>query len=312
MPRRAGWRNVAGERQNLSARQLLDATRPLVIGHRGGCQLAPENTIPSFQLALAAGADLVELDCRPSRDGVLMVIHDEELDRTTDAVRRWGGKHIRVDSKTAAEIQSLDAGGWFDPKFAGAKIPRLSEALDVIQTRGITLIERKAGDAAAGVKLLREKKLASRVVVISFDWSCLRAFHELEPKLVLGALGPPELLSDGSKPSRFSRMLNAAHLDELQNTGAQVVVWNRQVSRQTVQLAHERGLKVWIYTINTPALATRLLDLGVDGLISNHPALIGKHWRCETRDRTWHDPARFRLARDLCFGTERGPLEFTL
>jgi len=262
--------------KTLSVRQLLGAKRPLVIGHRGCCQLAPENTIPSFQLALAADADLVELDYRPCRDGVLIVIHDEELDRTTDAIRRWGGKHIRVDSKTAAEIQSLDAGSWFDPKFAGSKVPRLNEALDVIQTRGVTLIERKAGDAAVCARLLRDRQLVNHVVVLAFDWSYLRALHELEPKLVLGALGPPELLSDGRKPSRFSRKLSAARLDELQETGARVVVWNRQVSRQTVQSAHKRGLKVWIYTINDPALANRLLDLGVDGLISNHPALIGK------------------------------------
>ena len=219
---------------------------------------------------------MVELDCRPSRDGALLVIHDDELDRTTDAIRRWGGQHIRVDSKTAAEIQSLDAGSWFDPKFAGAKVPLLSEALDVIQTRGITLIEHKAGDAAACARLLRGQRLINDVVVLAFDWSCLRAFHELEPKLVLGALGPPGWLSDGGKPSRFSRKLSAAHLDELQKTGASVVVWNRQVTWQTVRLAHERGLKVWIYTINEPALANRLLDLGVDGLISNHPALIRK------------------------------------
>jgi glycerophosphoryl diester phosphodiesterase len=255
---------------------LLASRRPLVIGHRGCCQFAPENTIPSFKLAIEAGADLVELDCRPSQDGALMVIHDDELDRTTDANKRWGRQRIRVDSKSAAEIQSLDAGSWFDVKFAGAKIPRLSESLDVIQTGSVALIERKAGGAAACVELLRAKKLISRVVVISFDWSYLRAFHELEPKQVLGALGPPGLLSNGRKPSGLSRKLSAARLDELQKTGARVVVWNRQVSRKTVQLAHERGLKVWIYTINEPALANRLLDIGVDGLISNNPSLIGK------------------------------------
>ena len=82
---------------------------------------------------MEAGADLVELDYRHSRDGELIVIHDDKLNRTTDAQEHWGRKHIRVDSKTAAEIQSLDAGSWFHPKFAGTTVPILTEALDVIQ-----------------------------------------------------------------------------------------------------------------------------------------------------------------------------------
>src|SRR5882724_11999658 len=91
---------------NLPALNLLSCKRPLVIGHRGYCQFAPENTLPSFQLALAAGADLVELDYYHSKDGQLIVIHDPDLDRNTDATNRWGGKKIKVESKTAAELQS--------------------------------------------------------------------------------------------------------------------------------------------------------------------------------------------------------------
>jgi glycerophosphoryl diester phosphodiesterase len=259
---------------SLAAVKLLAGQKPLIIGHRGCCQFAPENTIPSFKLALEAGADLVELDYRHSKDGALMVIHDEELDRTTNAKERWGRKHIRVDSKTAAEIQSLDAGSWFHPKFAGAKVPLLTEALGVIQRGAVPLIERKAGDAQACAKLLRVKNLINRVVVISFDWKYLRAFHELEPRQVLGALGPPSLLSNGKKPSAFSKKINAARLDDLAKFGVRIVVWNRQVSADAVRLAHRRGLKVWVYTVNDPVLAKRLLDLGVDGIITNNPSLI--------------------------------------
>src|SRR6516165_3353371 len=99
---------------NLPALNLITAKRPLVIGHRGYPQLAPENTLPSFKLAMAAGADLVELDYHHTKDGKLIVIHDSALDRTTDAANRWSQKRIKVSSKTAAEIQSLDAGSWFD------------------------------------------------------------------------------------------------------------------------------------------------------------------------------------------------------
>jgi glycerophosphoryl diester phosphodiesterase len=261
---------------NPPALKLLASQRPLVIAHRGYSQFAPENTLPSFKLAMAAGADMVELDYYPTLDGKLIVIHDHNLDRTTDATARWAGTNINVEAKTAAELQSLDAGSWFDRKYAGTRIPLLAEALDTIQAGNITLIERKAGAPADCLKLLREKELINRVVVQSFDWEYLRAFHEQEPEQVLGALGPPERLAGGQKASKTPKELTASWLDELQKTGAQVAVWSDKVSAEAVRLAHQRGLKVWVYTINDPDLANSLLDMGVDGLITNNTSLI---WR---------------------------------
>jgi glycerophosphoryl diester phosphodiesterase len=261
---------------NVSALNLIASKRPLVIGHRGYCQFAPENTLPSFKLAMAAGADLVELDYHRTKDGKLIVIHDSELDRTTDATNRWPQNRIKIVSRTAAEIQSLDAGSWFDAKYAGIKIPLLAEALDTIQQGSVTLIERKDGDPAECIKLLRNKDLINKVMVQAFDWEYLREFHELEPQQVLGALGPPTLLPDGKKPSGRGKELSAAWLDDLQKTGAKVAVWNQQVSKESVQLAHKRGLKVWVYTINDSDLANRLLDMGVDGLVTNNTSLMWK------------------------------------
>lgn len=257
------------------AEQLLALDRPLVIAHRGFSAVAPENTLPAFQLAFAAGADLVELDYHHTKDGVPLVIHDAELDRTTDAVARWGGERIRLDSKTVDELRGLDAGRWFDPQFAGTRLPRLTEALDCIQAGGVTLIERKAGDAATLVQLLRERDLINQVVVQSFDWAYLREFHALEPRQVLGALGPPSA-RDGRRLTDAEKRLSPAWIDEALQTGARVVVWNRQVDRAAIAHAHRRGSKVWVYTINEPALAETLLDLGIDGIITDNPALL---WR---------------------------------
>jgi len=258
------------------AQKLLARYRPLVIGHRGFCQVAPENTLPSFELALAAGADLIELDCRQTRDGVLIVIHDHELDRTTDARRRWRKRHIKVESRTALEIQDLDAGSWFDTRFAGARVPFLGEALELIQKSSLALIERKSGEPARLAALLRQRQLINKVFVQSFDWAFLKAFHELAPEQVLGALGPPKFLSNGRKPAAIFRQLNSGSLRELQKTGAQVAVWNQQVNGRAIQLAHQRGLSVWVYTVNTERRANRLLKMGADGLISDNPSLI---WR---------------------------------
>jgi len=259
------------------ALKLLASQRPLVIGHRGYCAVAPENTLPSFALALANGADLVELDYHHSRDGVPMAIHDDTLDRTTDARKKWKRRNIPVEQTTAAETQTLDAGSWFGRTYAGAKVPLLTEALSAICDHGkVALIEHKSGDAATCVRLLRERKLINRVVIISFDWSYLRAFHDLEPSQVLGALGPPTHLVNGRKPGRRKKPLSAEWLDDLATTGAKLAVWNRRVSKTAVSHAHDRGLKVWIYTVNSPGLARQLLACGVDGLITNHPPLIRK------------------------------------
>jgi len=271
-----GTLDMNASETNPPALKLLASQRPLVIAHRGYSQFAPENTLPSFKMAMAAGADMVELDYYPTLDGKLIVIHDHYLDRTTDATNHWAETNINVEAKTAAELQSLDAGSWFDRKYAGTHIPLLAEALDTIQAGSVTLIERKGGAPADCLKLLREKGLINRVIVQSFDWEYIRAFHEQEPEQVLGALGPPERLAGGEKAPKTPKELTAAWLDELQKTGAQVAVWSDRVSADAVRLAHQRGLKVWVYTINDPDLANNLLDMGVDGLITNNTSLI---WR---------------------------------
>jgi glycerophosphoryl diester phosphodiesterase len=252
-----------------SAERLLAAGRPLVIGHRGYCAIAPENTLPSFKLALEAGADLVELDYQHSKDGVPMVIHDPILDRTTNARKKWKRRRIKVSQRTAAEMQTLDAGSWFDAKFAGAKVPTLGEALDFICGNGaVPLIERKSGDAQTLATLLRERGLINKVIVIAFDWKFLREFHRLEPDQVLGALGPPARLSNGRRPIHPRRRLKS-RLKDLEKTGARIAVWNKNVSKADVQSAHNGDVKVWIYTVDTGNLARQLLRRGADAIISN-------------------------------------------
>jgi glycerophosphoryl diester phosphodiesterase len=252
---------------------LLTLQRPVVIAHRGYSHWAPENTLPAFKLAKVAGADLVELDYHHTKDGVLIVIHDGELDRTTDAVARWGGKEIRVASKTLAELRTLDAGQWFDANYTGTRLPTLAEALELIQDGNVTVIERKAGDAATCVKLLRERNLINHVVVQSFDWKYLKEFHQQEPRQILGALGPPGSRG-GKKLEDAAKTLDKSWVDEGRQTGARVVVWNRQITRESVAYAHKRGMKVWVYTIDDPTLAQSLRELGADGIISNDPSVI--------------------------------------
>ena len=257
------------------AESLLASERPLVIAHRGYSASAPENTLPAFEMALASGADLVELDYHHSQDGTLVVLHDYTLDRTTDATNRWPGTKLKVTDYKLSQLRELEAGLWFRHPQRGVRVPTLGESLDVIQRSGVTLIERKAGEAESCVKLLRERGLVNRVVVQAFDWDYLRAFKQLEPRQILGALGPPST-RNGRKLSESEKPLNAAWLDEIKSIGAQAAVWNKMVDAAAVKAAHERGLKVWVYTINDTATAHQLLGAGVDGIITDNPAIIWK------------------------------------
>lgn len=256
------------------ASELISTPRPLVIAHRGWSGIAPENTLPAFELALRAGADLVELDYHHSADGVPVVIHDSTLGRTTDAVARATKDNLHVAAWTLGELKQLDAGAWFHARFGGTPLPTLAEALELVRARGLTLIERKAGDAATLAALLRERDLVNRVVVQSFDWDYLRALRTELPDQVLGALGPRGRPDRPLTPEE--RVLSATHLDEIAAIGAQVAVWSRHLTRDSMAAARARGLKVWVYTINDPAVMRELIELGVDGIITDEPA---RAWR---------------------------------
>jgi len=244
-----------------------------IIGHRGYPEKAPENTLPSFARAIEAGADMIELDAQVSRDGVPMVIHDDTLSRTTNARRIWPRRHVRVSDCKAVELGKLDAGRWFGPEFAGTRISTLAEALEFIRRRGsVALVERKSGAPKIYTELLGPE--AADVVLMSFDWKFLREFHDLAPGIAIGALGPPSHLVNGRKPRRRFRRLSRRWLEDLAGTGASLISWNRQVSAAAIQLAHDRGLKVLVYTTDNIPVSRRLVKAGVDGVITNRVTRI--------------------------------------
>ncbi len=248
---------VAAEFPDTSAGRLVAADGVLVIGHRGNVRFAPENTLASFNAAVKAGADVVELDYRVTRDGEQVVFHDNDLDRTTDAPRVLGRKKLTVANVSLDEIRRLDAGQWFDPRFRGAKVPTLAEALDLIQKERVTMVERKTGSAAACIELLKKKDYLDKVVVQAFDWDYLADFRRQAPDAVLGALGGDEM--------------TAKKLNQIEKTGAQLVGWNQDVTKADIDAVHARGMKIWIYTVNSEAQAKKLIADGVDGIITDDP-----------------------------------------
>lgn len=224
----------------------------LSIGHRGNSLFAPENTVAAFTAALGK-ADLVELDGQVSSDGVIVVMHDSTVDRTTDGTGS-------IASKTLAELKLLDAGSWFAPAFAGERIPTLEEAVASILPQATPLIERKAGSAEAYVAELRRVNAVSNVVLQSFDWPFLAAVNALEPGIRLGALG--------------SGAFSAATLTNIINTGARMVAWEKaSVTPAMLDLVRGAGLTLFVWTVDG-AQIQMFINMGVDGIISNDPGLV--------------------------------------
>ena len=167
---------------------------------------------------------------------------------------------IRSDATSAVpELRMLDAGAWFDAQFAGTRIPTLGEALDTIQAGSITLIERKAGDPATCIELIKRKDLLDRVVVQSFDWEYLEGCHKLASSLAIAVLGHDEC--------------TAEKLDRIARTGARVVAWqDKHTNASTIAAIHARGYKAWVWTVDDPARVAELVRAKIDGIITNRPA----------------------------------------
>jgi glycerophosphoryl diester phosphodiesterase len=230
--------------------------RPLVVGHRGASGYAPENTLASFELALEQGADVVEMDVHLSRDGEVVVIHDEQLERTTDG-RGLVGEH------SLAELRRLDAGSWFDPRFAGQRIPSLAEVLEWAAGRAHLAIEIKNGPCsyqgieAKVVALLDRYGMRQRALVISFDHHALRRVRALDREVATGVL-------------YVGRPLDPHPL--AQAVGAQVVEphWSF-VTSDDVAAAHAAGLRVSTWATSDPAVLRSLIAAAVDGIATDHP-----------------------------------------
>jgi len=222
-----------------------------VIGHRGAAGHAAENTFAAFDVGLRMGVDGVETDIRRTSDGVLVLIHDATVDRTTDG-------HGPVAEMTLTHLQTLDAGVRFGPQFTGQRIPTLESFLERYRGRTRFRLEFKIGGVEEQVlDVLRRHEVLPTSMLTSFDLEILRALHRLEPTASLAWI---------------TNVADAAEAVKAREAGcAQICYRSGEVTRALVDNAHERGLEVWGWSIKTRDLLERAVREGVDGVTLDEP-----------------------------------------
>jgi glycerophosphoryl diester phosphodiesterase len=263
----------------------------LVIGHRGASGYAPEHTLASYDLALELGADYIEQDLQMTSDGVLVVMHDETLDRTS------GGRcRGRVIDHKLAQIRECDAGSWFNTtypehareNYVDARIPTLEEVFERYADRANFYIETKNPEEAPGMEEallalldrfdLREPAAREwRVMVQSFSERSLRMIHDMDPSLPL-----IQLLHARPETPRTIQ----ARLPRIAEYAVGIGPSWRDVDAGVTRAAAGLCLEVHPYTINEAARMTSLTDVGVTGMFTDVPdVLLGQRPAAEPRGR---------------------------
>jgi glycerophosphoryl diester phosphodiesterase len=241
---------------------LVPRDRPLIIAHRGASAVAPQNTLAAFRKAMELGADGVELDAQLSADGVVVVIHDFTVDKTTDGTGD-------VATKTLAELEALDAGARFAPQFAGERIPTLAQVFETLEGKLLVNVElkdfnpRRSALAALVVEVVRKHAMERRVLSSSFNPFALRAVKRLAPEIPAGLLYAPHLAVYLRRAWLAPFVPHEARHPQSSMVTAQTMKWYRT-----------RGLRVNAWTVDEPAEMRRLIALGVDGIITNKPDVL--------------------------------------
>jgi len=238
-----------------SCRQYPDQV--LIVGHRGAPDCAPENTMASFQEGVRQGADIIELDVRFSADQQIVVLHDELLDRTTDG----SGP---LAERTLDDLKTLDAGGWYHPRFAGETIPTLDEVLAWARDNIPLFIELKYSGVPEPllgegvVQQITAHQMTDQVMVISFAHQALKWIKERRPAVATGALYN-EPITD---PVALAQEIGAS---------AVMPLWHL-VTASDVSRCHDAGL--FVNTWGRDANYAALIAMGVDCVSADHPAKV--------------------------------------
>lgn len=238
------------------------------IAHRGSSGAYPENTRLAFEKAIGAGIDIIELDCQLSKDGHVVVFHDDRLGRTA----RVRGS---VKAKTLKQLRKLDVGAWFKKSFKGERILTLEEVMGVVAGKVDLILDLKTFPRSPlGIELkilfiLSHYQYLERTMLSSFDYSSLRRLRELAPEARLGILYGVGMKDN---PFQMARELQAFSLQAQKDL----------VTPAFLDRAKQVGLKTLVWTVNEVTEMEKFLSLGVDGIISDFPE---KFWKIRQRKK---------------------------
>ncbi len=255
---RGCWQPALGQQtaSSVGSATMAATGRPLVFAHRGGRKWAPENTLSAFRKSLDAKVDGIELDIHRCKTGELVVMHDEDVSRTTDGIGL-------IRDHSLSDLRKLSAGFWFSPEFKSERVPLLSEVLDLVGGKAIINIEIKNAPVAYPgieddlIKLLAGYKYPEKIQVSSFDHELLRRIHEKAPQYKLALLADGLLVDLG----KYAGGVGASS-------------WNPafgDIRSDSVEQAHRSALAVNVWTVNNPYEWVSAVDMGVDGIITDDP-----------------------------------------
>jgi glycerophosphoryl diester phosphodiesterase len=229
--------------------------RFMVVAHRGASRVAPENTLASMKKAIEYGADYAECDVFQTRDGEIVLFHDEEMERTT-------GKEGMIWDYTLAELKELEVGSWFKQEFSGEPIPTLREVMQLVKGKIKLDIEIKlsGGDleiAQKVVDIVRSEKMEKDCLVTSFEKPVIQKVKKIAPELVTGYIFDEEKLPD-----------------IFDGEWEYVCCKRNIVDEAFMRKARQKGKKVFVWTVNYPTEMKKMAGLGVDGIITDVPDVL--------------------------------------
>ncbi len=239
-----------------------------IIAHRGAKACAPQNTLPSFERAVRDAADGFETDVHLTKDGVLVICHNYDIDETSN------GKGNIADL-TFEELRAFDFGSWYGEDFAGTRIPTLDEFLALAKQADIKVLNIELKRPPSRLKEMVDKTLAAvekfgltdRLLISSFSVQILHYVKKCAPHVKTGLLYPtnnPSACYPILWPSAMVRYTKCDAIHPLQDL----------VSTPLVAWAHKKGLEINVWTVNDEKQVKRLVMLGVDGLITDNPAHV--------------------------------------
>ncbi|WP_251092920.1 glycerophosphodiester phosphodiesterase family protein [Streptomyces sp. Caat 7-52] len=249
---------------------------PTVIAHRGASAYAPENTLASIDKAAELGFSWVENDVQRTKDGELVVLHDDSLQRTTNVEDVFPGRAPwKVRDFTAAEIARLDAGSWYSPAYAGTRVPTLEQYMRRVErNHEKLLLEIKNPELYPGIEQQTLKLLGNegwldrghlhRLIVQSFSADSVRTVHELKPAVTTAYLGKPSV-AQLHRFAGFTDLINPSYTSLTQGYVSTVHAFGGP---------HDRPLGVFAWTVDDAVTARRAASYGVDGVITNKPDVV--------------------------------------